>query len=192
MYEILKAWADDPRYLSHTDTTAASPDPGPSDLWLFTDPVAQAIYAQQGQRDRLRADICTYVMYGGQWSPDELQFKREIRRLLCEGLLIPKGTFGYLSPHPTVYQAISEGVLRVDGGKYYFHAGDDVVFEPWLARVSLPGLVGPVRIGRLRTITTFCLCGEAFPKAGELCERAFAILRQTLPHGANGSGLKRR
>lgn len=192
MYDIVKARVDDPRYLSHTDTTAASPDPRPSDLWLFTDPVAQAIYAQQGKRDRLREDISTYVMYGGQWSPDELEFKREVRRLLCEGRLIPKGTFGYLSPHPTVYQAISEGVLRVDGGKFYFHAGDDIVFEPWLARVSLPGLAGPVRIGRLRTITAFCLCCEAFPKVGEFCERALAILRQTLPHGANGSGLKRR
>lgn len=183
MYEILKARADDLHYLAHTDTTVTSLDPGSSDLWLFTDPVAQAIYAQQGKRDRLRTDIITYVMYGGQWSPDELEFKREVRRLLCEGLLIPKGTFGYLSPHPTVYQAISEGVLKVDGGKYYFHAGDDVVFEPWLARVSTPGLVGPVRIGRLRTITTLRLCDEAFPKAGELCERALAILRQTLPHG---------
>lgn len=83
MYDILKARVDDLRYLSHTDTTAASPDPKQSGLWLFTDPVAQAIYAQQGKRDRLREDISTYVMYGGQWSPDELQFKHEVRRLLC-------------------------------------------------------------------------------------------------------------
>ncbi len=191
MYDILKSPVNG-HHLSHADTTPADPEPQPDNPWLFTDPAARAIYARQGRIDQLKHDILTFVMCEGQWSPDELQLKCEIRRLLGTNVLQPKGAFGYLSPHPTVYRAANEGVLEITGHKLHFEIGQDVVFEPWLARVHYPGLPGPVRIGRLRSAPDVCLCCDAFPKVGELCERALAILRQTLPNGANGSHLRQR
>src|SRR3990172_12862302 len=98
---------------SPSDTTAASPDPSPSDPWLFTDPFARELYMQRDLIDRLEEDIRTYVMSDGCWVPEELEYKLEVRRLLCEGLIAPVGSFGYLSPHPTVYRTLKEGTLRV-------------------------------------------------------------------------------
>lgn len=71
----------------------------------------------------MKHDILTFVMYDGQWSPDELQLKREMRQLLWANVLQPKGTFGYLSPHPTVYRAASDGILEIAGHKFHFEAG---------------------------------------------------------------------
>ena len=153
------------------------------DPWLFTDPVAWALYASAGRLDDLRRDILAYAMYDGQWAPDELQCHDQIKRLSQASILCPKSTFGYLSPHPTAYRAARKGSLEIAGHKYHFQAGQDVIFEPWLARVYYPSLPGPVWIGRLQSVVEVCLCCEAFPKMGELCERALAILRETIPNG---------
>ena len=182
MYDILTSSVNG-HHPSRADTTTDDLEPQPDNPWLFTDPAARAIYARQGRSDQLKHDILTFVMYDGQWSPDELQLKREIRQLLWANVLQPKGTFSYLSPHPTVYRAASDGILEIAGHKFHFEAGQDVVFEPWLARVCYPGLPGPARIGRLRSVADVCLCCDAFPRVGTLCERALAILRQTLPNG---------
>jgi hypothetical protein len=191
MYDIWKSSVNG-HPLARADTTAADLEPQPDNPWLFTDPEARSIYARQGRLDQLKHDILTFVMYEGRWSSDELQLKHEIRRLLWADVLQPKGTFSHLSPHPTVYRARSDGLLEIAGHRFHFGVGQDVVFEPWLARVHYPGLLGPVWIGRLRSVTDVCLCCNAFPKVGELCEVALAILRQTLPNGANGSRLRHR
>lgn len=162
----------------------ASADPGADNPWLFTDPVARALYADQGRPDQLKDDVLAYVMCDGGWAPDELEYDREIRRLLGVNVLYPKGTFGYLSPHPTVYRASSDGVLEIAGRKYHFGAAQDIVFMPWLARVCCPGFTGPVYVGRLQSISNMCLSREAFPRVSALCERALGILRQTLPDKA--------
>lgn len=187
MYDILKTQVNAGQFLSQTDTTAASPDPGPNNPWLFTDPVAQAIYARRGQRDQLREDIRTHVMYAGYWSQEELEFKYELRRLLGKGLLVPKGTFCYLSPHPSVYRGVQAGVLKIAGQNRRFDSGDDVVFNPWLARVASPRQLGPAHIGRLLSTTRLCLCREAFAKTSSLCERALAVLHQTLRYSSASS-----
>ena len=146
--------------------------------------MACAFYSHNERLDQLKEDVLTYVMYDGQWAPDEMEFEREIRRLLRSCVLEPKDTFGYLSPHPTVYRATGEGVTEIAGRKYHFFAGQDIVFAPWLARVSRPSLIGPMWIGRLQSINDPCLSCEAFPRVSQLCERALGILRQTLPDHA--------
>jgi hypothetical protein len=142
------------------------------------------LYARQGRLEQLKQDILAYVMYEERWAPDELQLKRETQRLLSANVVLPKGTFSYLSPHPTVYRADGEGVIEIAGQKFHFDSGQDIVFVPWLARVSWPSLTGPVRIARLQSTVNLCLCCDAFPRVNGLCERALAILRQTLPNGA--------
>jgi hypothetical protein len=161
-------------------------EPRPTDPWLFTDRFARSVYARQGRLGRLKEDIRAYVMRHRRWAPEELEFSRELVRLLQAEALTRKGTFGYLSPHPTVYRAECEGELIVSGRRFHFDGGDDIVFEPWLARLSAPGLFGPLRVGRLRSLTTLSLSCEAFPRVSLLCERGLAILQQTVPNGATG------
>src|SRR5574338_1292875 len=81
-----------------SDTLAASPDPKPSDPWLFTDPFARDHYKHRDLIDQLEEDIRTYVMFDGCWMSEELECKLEVRRLLREGLIAPIDSFGYLSP----------------------------------------------------------------------------------------------
>jgi hypothetical protein len=159
----------------------AAADPEADEPWRFTDPVAQALYAREGRLDQLKDDLLAYVMCNGEWAPDELEYGQEIRRLLRANVLHLKGTFSYLSPHPTVYRATGEGVLAIAGQKHHFAAAEDITFAPWLARVSYPGLSGPVCIGHLHSVSRLCLSYEAFPRVGALCDRALAILRQTMP-----------
>lgn len=186
MYDILKTPAKGQRDFSLYDPSIENSNSDPHDPWLFTDPDARDAYAQQNRLDQLESDVLAYAMYEGCWAPDELEFKHELHRLLHSHTLIPKGTFCHLSPHPTVYRADSMGTLEVSGQKFHFSPGDDVVFVPWLARVSRPGLSGPVHIGRLQSISRLCLSCEAFPIISSFCERALAILHQTLPHQAQG------
>ena len=182
MYDILRISTNANGHLPLDDTTPAESNLDPSDVWLFTDPVAKEGYARRSRLDQLQQDILAYAMFDGRWALEELELKRELRRLLQVGVLAPKGTFSYLSPHPSVYRAICEGMLEVNRRKFHIAAGNDVVFVPWLARVSCPGLSGPVRIGRFQSVTNLCLCCDAFPMASNLCERALAVLHQTLRH----------
>lgn len=154
--------------------------PQPDDLWLFTDPTAKELYTQQNKIDQLQEDISRYAMCNGQWAANDLKFFSEVQRLLRDRTLIPKGTFGYLSPHPTVYRAVRESAFEIAGHKFNFEIGGDLVFEPWVARASTPGIAGPVRIGKFRTVTSFRLCRDAFPRASMLCDKALEILRRTL------------
>lgn len=190
MYDILYPSANGANDL--TWSNPVTEDPVADDLWRFTDPMARAHYARLGRLDQLQEDVQAYVMCAGQWAPDELEYDQEIRRLLRANVLYPKGTFGYLSPHPTVYRATADGVLDIAGQKHHFGAAQDVAFVPWLARVCCPGLTGPVRIGRLQSISTLCLNCEAFPRVNMLCERALAILQQTLSTGRQGISPVRR
>lgn len=185
MYSIQKSTLNGKQNGFQSDTTAASPDPNPADPWLFTDPLAREIYQRQGRLETLEEDIRDYVMVGGEWAEEELEAKYEIRRLLREGRLVPGHGFGYLSPHPTTYGARCEGELKIAGQRLIFKYGDDVVFEPWLARIAHPALMGPVWVGRVHQITGFCLCCEAFPHICIHCEKTLAIMRQILNYRNN-------
>jgi hypothetical protein len=180
MYSIPKVAVGAPKARSNADTKGDGNAPKSEDLWLFTDPSARLMYFRQGRLAHLRWDIRTHVMCNWRWSPDELEFKRELKRLIKANVLKPLPAFGHLSPHPTIYQAVEEGFVEVAGEKYYFGISDQIVFEPWLVRLSHPGLRGPLRIGRLDTTTKFHLCCEAFPELEGLYEKDILALHNTL------------
>jgi hypothetical protein len=150
------------------------------DPWLFTDPIAKLAYAQQGRLPQLKRDIRKYVMSNDQWSWDELAFKGELRRLERSGALEPQLAFGHLSPHPTIYLTIEEAVLEVAGERYHLNPGEQVVFEPWLARIYYPAITGPLRIGRFDITRNYRLSHEAFPQLDGLSESDFCALRQIM------------
>ena len=180
MYRVMKSsfgFAESP---ASGDTCSDGSSIHPDDLWLFTDPTARAIYSQQGRLDQLKQDIRTYVRRESQWDPDEVDFKRELQRLLKAGLIVPEPAFGHLSPHPTIYQAIEEGAIEIAGERHAFDIGDQIVFEPWLERITRPGLVGPLRVGWLDFTTKLCLFREALPQLKELGEKELASLHETL------------
>lgn len=137
-------------------------------------------YAFEQRLGLLQDDIATNVMVDGRWALDELALKREFHRLLDEGQVISKGTFAYVSPHPTVYRAVVDGAIRIEHKQQSFRPGDDLVFVPWILRASCPGQIGPVRISRLHSTNRLCLSCEAFPAARNLCGRSRAILYHAL------------
>ena len=169
------------------NTTVVYPEPNTTDPWLFTDPVAIEIYRQNDKLGALEEDIFTYVMYDGQWAPEELEYQCEIRRLLGEGLLKPIDHFGDLSPHPTIYSARSKGELKITGKKFHFESGDKLIFEPWLERLAQPGLDGPVRVGYVQQVTgKLRLCCDAYPQVCIHCDHTRAKLRQILSYRSSG------
>lgn len=180
MYSILKSTVNGKHDHSPSDTTAAGLDPNPSDPWLFTDPFARDLYMERELIDQLEEDIRTYVMVDGCWASEELECKLELRRLLLEAFIAPVGSFGYLSHHPTVYRTLKEGTLIVSRYQYAFMDRENLIFEPWLARYSDPGLNGPLRIGQLYHVSSPLLCCEKFPNICIHCDKTRAIMRQIL------------
>lgn len=180
MYSVLTKYQPDFQRVILADRVGFAEEPKPDDVWLFTDPAAKEKYSRLGTLDQLEWDIRNFVMYNGRWSSDELQFKREIERLLRSGVLTPKDSFGHLSPHPTIYSADQDGAIVISGVVFNFDAGDEIVFEPWLSRLSHPGLAGPLRIGRLDTVNKWILSNEAFPQCEKYCDKDFVILHQIL------------
>ena len=156
---ILKRLFGSPQYISKTDTTADSPDPDPNDVWAFTDPDARETYEAKGQERELEQDIRFEVMRGQSWQPEELEYKREIRRLLRDGRIKDKGTYWFSSPFPTVYQGVKNGSLTIGGQKYRFRRGDDIVFQCRMTRDMDAKLTGPVLISRLQPTQKSQLCG---------------------------------
>lgn len=157
---IIKALFGTPQYVSRTDTTAESPDPDPNDIWAFTDPDARDEYAEQENLRALEHDIRYEVMRGGPWQPEELEYKRELRRLLREGVIADKGSYWFTSPFPTVYRAVRDGSLTVAGQRYRFQAGDDIVFQCRMTRDMNPELAGPVLVACLEPTRQAHLCGD--------------------------------
>lgn len=159
--DILKALLGTSQYASRADTTPDSPDPNPNDVWIFTDPDARDAYASRGQLDRLTQDITYEVMRGEAWQPEELEYKRELRRLLQNGIIADKGTYWYRSPHPTVYRAIKRGTLTIAGRPYPFHDGDELVFQCRMERDERNEEdPGPVLIARLQPTKSAILCSD--------------------------------
>ncbi len=160
MFDIFKTLFGTPEFVSRTDTTADSPDPDPNDLWAFTDPDARDKYAKQNEMKQFEHDLRYEVMRGGTWQPQELEYKKEIRRLLREGIVGDKGTYWYVSPHPTVYRAVRDGTLLVGGRTYRFRVGDDLVFQCRMERDKAIEDPGPVLVARLQPTHKSMLCGE--------------------------------
>lgn len=157
---ILKFFFGTPQYVSRTDTTADSPDPGPNDFWAFTDPDARDVYEERGELSVLEHDIRYEVMRGGPWQPEELEYKREIRRLLREETIKDKGSYWFSSPFPTVYRAVRRGSLTLAGKEYPFRTGDDIVFQCRMTRDKKSEITDPVLIARLQPTKKSMLCGQ--------------------------------
>ncbi len=180
MYSVRSLLFDAPHNLSLIDAHPDYNNPDPYDVWLFTDDEAKSVYAHNGELDKLEQDIKTYVMFNNMWSPDELDFIREIGYLTYARVLTPGSAFGHISPHPTVYRATTEGSLHIDNRNIHFKMGDEIVFEPWLVRLAHPGLIGPLRIGRLNNSSDYSLCREALPQLADLSQIDLAILHRIL------------
>ncbi len=158
--DILKTLFGIPIHASRTDTTANSPDPDPNDLWIFTDPDARDVHAEQGRLKELTHDIQYEVMRAGSWESEELEYKLEIRRLLQESTITDKGSYWFSSPFPTVYRATRDGFLSISGTEYHFRTGNDVVFQCRMTRDANPDLTGPVLITYLQLTDKSMLCGQ--------------------------------
>ena len=185
MYIIQKSTMNGKHEYSPSDTTIDSPEPKPSDPWLFTDPSARDFYMQRNLIDQFEEDIRTYVMFDGCWAQEELEYKLEVRRLLREGVIAPIGSFGNLSPHSTVYRTLKVGTLIVSKERYNFNAAEELIFEPWLARYSDPSLRGPLEVGKLHHVSGPRLCCDAFPHICIHCENTLVIMRQILNYRNN-------
>ncbi len=157
---IFKALFGTPQYITRTDTTADNVDPDPNEIWAFTDPDARDSYKTKGELSTLEHDIRYEVMRGGPWQPEELEYKREIRRLLREEAITDKGTYWFTSPFPTVYRAVRRGSLTMAGKEYRFRAGDDIVFQCRMTRDMNAELTGPVLVARLQPTKKSMLCGK--------------------------------
>ena len=186
MYGIQKSTVNENQVCFPSDTTAAGPDPDPDDPWLFTDPFARHTYAQRDLIDQLEEDIRDYAMFDGYWAPEELEFKLEVRRLLREGFITSWNSYGFLSPHPTIYRTLKKGTLEVSGQRYAFNECEGLIFEPWLRRYSHPGLNGPLQVGFLSLVSNPCLCCDAFPHVCIHCDKTRAIMRQILSYRTKG------
>ena len=160
MFDLLKTFFGTPQYVSRTDTTADSLDPDSNDVWALTDPDARDKYVQRNELKQFEHDVRFEVMRAGPWLPEELEYKSEIRRLLREGIVGDKGTYWYVSPHPTVYRAVRDGTLLVGGHTYRFRVGDDLVFQCRMERDKAKEDPGPVLVARLQPTDKSMLCGE--------------------------------
>jgi hypothetical protein len=157
---ILKAMFGTDKYVSRADTSANDPDPDPNDLWAFTDPDARDAFASHGELKQLEHDIRYEVMRGEAWQPEELEYKREIRRLLKEGVIADKGSYWFSSPFPTVYRALRPGSLRISGKEFAFKNDQDIIFQCRMTRDMNRSLTAPVLFDRLRPTDRTQLCGD--------------------------------
>jgi hypothetical protein len=186
MYAVQKSLLSNTGDSYSFGTTKIGSSPMPIDPWLFTDPSAIGFYLQLGLIEQLEEDIRTYVMSDGSWGQDELELKSEIQRMLGEGLVAPESRIGYLSPHPTIYRALKEGVLNIYGRRYRFVKGEDLVFEPWLARYSHPAQMGPLRIGQSTMVSKLSLCCEIYSHVCIHCDNTRTVMRKILSYRNNG------
>ncbi len=131
----------------------------PENVWLFTDFVAKANFRFEKRLEELEHDIRFSVMRGEPWQQEELEYVAEVRRLLGEVVIKPKGTWWWASPHPTVYIAGKKGHLRITGRVYKFRKGDEITFQCQMEREKNK-LNGPLIVGHFSPTDRSVLCGD--------------------------------
>jgi hypothetical protein len=178
MLQVRSSWTDTLFVFPLEKTGAEKAEPLSTNVWLFTDPLAKAVYAQQGKLQSLEQDIRTFAMFQDRWGPDEIDFKLQIDILVQARVLAPGSSFANVSPHPTIYKALRPGKIEVRGERYHFQSGDEIVFASWPERVSHPGIRGPLRIGRFAVSDSVCLCSQAYPQLAGLSCKDFEVLHQ--------------
>lgn len=136
--------------------------PGPTDvddIWLMTDPVARARFEFNSTLDKLEHDIRYEVLRGGTWSKQDRDCKRELDRLEKEGVIRKLASFWAISPFPPVYRARQSGDLVVDGKRFSFDKGQDLIWACPMTRDRFD-LDEPILIGDFDSETVQRLCGE--------------------------------
>jgi hypothetical protein len=178
MLQVRNLWVDNTFLLPHEDTNLDQSGSPATNVWLFTDPLAKALYAQRGELDLLEQDIRAFAMFHDRWDQEELEFKQQVELLIAANWLIPDISFAYVSPHPTIYKALRPGKIVISNERYHFQAGDEIIFASWPERLSHPGIIGPLRIGRFDASVSVFLCRQAYPQLDGLSRRELEGLHQ--------------
>jgi hypothetical protein len=130
-----------------------------NDIFLFTDPSAIKNYEDHGKLEELKHDIKFSVMRGRVWNRDELEYAAEIERLLKQGIIHEKGSYWWVSPHPTVYKAKMRGYIRINGNAHKFIKDSEITFQCRMAREQR-NLKVPLLIKKFTPTNSSMLCGE--------------------------------
>ncbi len=125
----------------------------------MTDPVARARYEFDGTLNQLEHDLRFEVMRGEDWTASDREYLREIARLEKKGTIRKLASFWAVSPHPSVYRALSDGNLRVGGRRFEFSEGDEIVWACPMTRDRFE-LDAHVLIGDFQDARIQRRCGE--------------------------------
>ncbi|MGB9588716.1 MAG: hypothetical protein ACPL7O_11110 [Armatimonadota bacterium] len=131
----------------------------PNDPWLFTAESAKDTYRRRGESEELERDIRNSVMGGKPWRPEDLEYLKEIQRLVNEGVVEQDASRWAVSPFPPIYRALRDGEMAISGRTNGFKKGEQIVFQCKMSR-ERNGLPGPVLIGRFKPALQDRYCGD--------------------------------
>lgn len=121
--------------------------------------MARARFEFNGTLDKLEQDIRYEVLRGGTWSELDRECKREFERLESEDVIRKLASFWALSPFPPVYRARQDGEFILDGKRFPFHEGQELVWACRMTRDRFE-LDYPILIGNFDSERVQRLCGE--------------------------------
>ena len=131
----------------------------PKDVWLFTSMSAKDKYRREGKLDELERDIQNSAMSGKPWRPEDLEYLKEIQRLVDEETVEEEASRWAISPFPPVYRALRSGEMTIGGQKFSFNEGDQLVFQCRMSQEK-KGLPGPVLISKFSPAEKDRYCGD--------------------------------
>lgn len=131
----------------------------PADPWLFTSRSAKDAYRRKGKLDELEQDIRSSGMGGKPWRPDDIEYLREIQRLVDEGTVEEEASRWAVSPFPPVYKALRSGEMTIGGRVHSFKKGEELVFQCRMEQET-KGLPGPVLISEFTPAKRDRYCGD--------------------------------
>lgn len=140
----------------------------PEDGWLFTSRSAKDKYRREGKLDELERDIRNSVTGGKPWRPEDIEYLKEVQRLVDEGTVEEEASRWAVSPFPPVYKALRSGEMTIGGRIYSFKEGEQLVFQCRMEQEK-KGLPAPVLIGKFTPAERDRYCGD-MPGMGKMGE----------------------
>lgn len=131
----------------------------PTNVWLFTDPVALANFRFEGKLIELEQDIIYSVMRGESWQEDDIEYLQEIKRLLDKRKIKKAPNYWFCSPFPPIFKALIDGKIIILGKKYRFKKGEEIVWRCQMDR-EIRNMDGPVLIGKFTYKKMIMYCKE--------------------------------
>jgi hypothetical protein len=131
----------------------------PEDTWLFTSISAKDKYRRDGNLDELERDIRNSSMGGKPWRPEDIEYLREIQRLVDEETVEEEASRWAVSPFPPVYRALRSGEMTIRGRTHSFKKGEQLVFQCRMEQET-KGLSGPVLISEFSPAKRDRYCGD--------------------------------